>query len=222
MTVLTATKPASTQEQFTSESRVLLTGVSWQTFKALLAEIGEDRNCRIAYDRGTLEIMTPYAGHEEPVALIEHFITAVADQLGIEVRQLGSLTLERSDLTRMVEPDTCFYIQNESLVRGKAEIDLNIDPPPDLVVESDHTNSSLNKFEIYASLGVPELWRYRRSTLQVDRLVAGKYEPSECSLAFPFLPITEVPEFIAQSKTIGQRSAVRAFRQRIQAILGED
>jgi len=106
------------------ESRTVLTGVSWQTFKALLAEIGEDRSCRIAYDRGTLEIMIPYAGHEEPVALIEDFLTAVADEIGIEVRRLGSLTLERSDLTRMVEPDTCFYIQNESLVRGKAEIDL--------------------------------------------------------------------------------------------------
>ncbi|MBC6473796.1 MAG: hypothetical protein GDA48_14085 [Hormoscilla sp. GM102CHS1] len=47
--MLTATKPASVQEQFTSESRVLLRGVSWQTFKALVADIGEDRNCRIAY-----------------------------------------------------------------------------------------------------------------------------------------------------------------------------
>lgn len=204
------------------ESRTVLTGVSWQTFKALLAEIGEDRTCRIAYDRGTLEIMTPYAGHEEPVALIEDFISAVADELDIEVRRLGSLTLERSDLTRMVEPDTCFYIQNESLVRGKAEIDLNIDPPPDLVVESDYTRSSLNKLEIYASLGVPEFWRYRRSNIQVYRLIAGKYEPSDRSLAFPFLPIAEVPGFIAQSQTIGQRSAVRAFRQRLQAILREN
>lgn len=201
------------------ESRTVLTGVSWQTFKALLAEIGEDRTCRIAYDRGVLEIRMPLQAHEEPVALIEDFITAVADELDIEVRQLGSLTLERSDLTRMVEPDTCFYIQNESLVRGKAEIDLNIDPPPDLVVESDYTRSSLNKLEIYASLGVPELWRYRRSTLQVYHIFAGKYEQKNRSLAFPFLPIAEVPGFIAQSQTIGQRSAVRAFRQRLKEIL---
>jgi len=86
-------------------------------------------------------------------------------------------------------------------------------------VESDHTNFYLNKLEIYASLGVPELWRYRRSTLQVDQLIAGKYEQSDRSLAFPFFPIAEVPGFIAQSQTIGQRSAVREFRQRLKEIL---
>jgi len=221
MTVLTATKLASAQEQFTSESRVLLTGVSWQTFKALLAETGEDRTYRIAYDRGVLEIRMPLQAHEVPKGLIESFVEAIADELEIEVMKLGSLLLEREDLARAVEPDTCFYIQNESLVRSKT-IDLHTDPPPDLVVESDHTNSSLNKLEIYASLGVPELWRYRRSTLQVDQLIAGKYERSDRSLAFPFFPIAEVPEFIAQSQTIGQRSAVRLFRRRIQAILRED
>jgi Uma2 family endonuclease len=48
------------------------------------------------------------------------------------------------------------------------------EPPPDLVVESDYTRSSLNKFNIYASLGVPELWRYGKQTLQVYQLIEGK------------------------------------------------
>jgi len=39
------------------------------------------------------------------------------------------------------------------------------------------------------------------------------------SLAFPFLPIAEIPEFIEQSRAIGQRSAVRLFRTRIREIL---
>jgi Uma2 family endonuclease len=96
---------------------------------------------------------------------------------------------------------------------------LQNDPAPDLVVESDYTSPSLNKFTIYASLGVPELWRYRRQTLQVYQLIEGNYELSDRSLAFPFLPIAEVPGFIEQSKTIGQRAAVRAFRGRIREIL---
>jgi Uma2 family endonuclease len=103
-------------------------------------------------------------------------------------------------------------------VRGK-NIDLPNDPPPDLALESDYTSSSLNKFTIYALLGVPELWRYRRQTLQVYQLVEGNYELSDKSLAFPFLPIVEIPGFIEQSKTIGQRSAVRLFRTRIREIL---
>ena len=107
------------QESVLAEARVVLKGVSWATFKALMADIGEDRACRIAYDQEMLEIMVPYEQHEELKILIAEFVTAASDELEIEIRQLGSLTLEREDLTRAVEPDTCFYIQNESLVRGK-------------------------------------------------------------------------------------------------------
>jgi Uma2 family endonuclease len=214
MNAETATPSTLPQESVPAEARVILRGVSWQTFKALMADIGEDRSCRIAYDQGILEIMVPYEQHEEPKILIAEFVTATADELEIEIRQLGSLTLEREDLTRAVEPDTCFYIQNESQVRGK-EIKLPNVPPPDLVVESDYTHSSLNKFNIYASLGVPELWRYRKQSLQVYQLVEEKYEKMDKSLAFPCIPIAEIPGFIEQSKTIGQRAAVRLFRARI-------
>jgi Uma2 family endonuclease len=206
------------QKQVSEVATVVLAGVRWETFKALLADLGEDRACRIAYERGLLEIRMPLEEHEEPKRLIESFIEAIADELEIEIRSLGSLTLEREDLSRAVEPDTCFYIQNEARVRGK-KIALPNDPPPDLALESDYTNISLNKFTIYASLGVPELWRYRQKTLQVYRLAGDKYELVAQSLAFPFLPITEVPAFIEQSKTIGQRTAVRLFRTRIREIL---
>lgn len=218
MNLQTVTTSIPQREQVRAEARVVLKGVSWATFKALMADIGEDRACRIAYDQGILEIMVPYEQHEEPKILIAEFVTATSDELEIEIRQLGSLTLEREDLTRAVEPDTCFYIQNEALVRGK-EIKLPDVPPPDLVVESDYTSSSLNKFNIYASLGVPELWRYCKQSLQVYQLVEGNYELSETSFAFPFLPIAEIPGFIEQSKVVGQRTAVRLFRKRIREIL---
>ncbi len=214
-TTATSTLP---QESVPAQTGVVLRGISWSTFKALMADIGEDRAYRIAYDQGILEIMVPYEQHEEPKILIAEFVTATADELEIEIRQLGSLTLEREDLTSAVEPDTCFYIQNESQVRGK-NINLPNVPPPDLAVESDYTHSSLNKFNIYASLGVPELWRYRKQTLQVYQLVEGKYEQADQSLTFPFLPIAEIPSFIEQSKTIGQRACVRLFRARIREII---
>lgn len=218
MNMETVITSISQKEQFTAESRVVLKGISWATFKALMADIGEDRSCRIAYDQGILEIMVPYQEHEEPKIMISSLVEALADELEIEIRQLGSLTLEREDLTRAVEPDTCFYIQNEAVVRGK-EIKLPDVPPPDLVVESDYTSSSLNKFNIYASLGVPELWRYSKRSLQVYQLVEGNYEFSETSLAFPFLPIAEIPGLIEHSKLVGQRACVRLFRARVREIL---
>ncbi|MEK0189782.1 Uma2 family endonuclease [Microcoleus anatoxicus] len=216
---MVTTTSTPVEQEITPENRVVLKGVSWSTFKALLADVGDDRAWRIAYDRGVLEIRMPYLEHEVPKGLIESLIEATADELEIEVMKAGSLTLEREDLTRAVEPDSCFYIQNEASVRGKRDIKLPEDLPPDLVIESDYTNSSVNKDAIYAALGVPELWRYRRQSLQVYQLVEGKYQKCDRSLAFPFLPVAEIPGFIEQSRTIGQRSAVRLFRQRIKEIL---
>lgn len=214
----TITPSAPVPEQIIRESKVVLKGVSWQTFQALLADVGDDRAWRIAYDNGVLEIRMPYQEHEQPIIMLAYFVNAIADELEIEAMQLGALLLEREDLSRAIEPDTCFYIQNEALVRSR-DIDLETDPPPDLAVESDYTNSSLNKFAIYATLGVPEIWRYRRQTLEVYQLVEGKYETVAQSVAFPFLPIAEVPGFIEQSREIGQRAAVRLFRTRIREIL---
>ncbi|MDB9511986.1 Uma2 family endonuclease [Kamptonema animale CS-326] len=209
----------STPPQNSSEEKVItLTGIKWSTFKAIMSDVGDGRAWRIAYDTGVLEIRMPLTEHEEPKGMIESFVEALADKLEIEVRKLGALTLEREDLTRAIEPDTCFYIQNESIVRGKS-INLPADPPPDLVVESDYTNSSLNKFAIYAALGVPEIWRYRNQSLLVYQLVDGNYEERENSVALPFLPIAEIPGLIEQSKSIGQRAAVRLFRERLKEIL---
>jgi Uma2 family endonuclease len=202
----------------TEEKVMTLTGIKWSTFKAIMSDVGDGRAWRFAYDQGVLEIRMPLTEHEEPKGMIESFIEAFADELYLEIRKLGALTLEREDLTRAIEPDSCFYVQNESIVRGKS-INLPADPPPDLVIESDRTNSSLNKFTIYASLGVPEIWRYRNQSLEVYQLVEGNYEQRENSLAFPFLPIAEIPGFIEQSKTIGQRATVRLFRERVKEIL---
>ena len=219
MDVQTLTVSTLQGQETPAEARVLLAGVSWQTFKALLADIGDNRACRFAYDQGLLEIMAPYQEHEAPKIMIGCFVEVIADELNIEIMQLlGSLLLEREDLRSAVEPDTCFYIQNESLVRGK-KIDLANDPPPDLVVEIDYTSRSLNKFEIYSSLGVPEFWRYENQQLYVYQLTDKKYNLCDQSLAFPFLPIADIPSLIEQSKIIGQRATVRLFRTLIREIL---
>ncbi len=201
------------------QNKIALPGISWQTYKAIMAEVGDDRAWRIAYSEGVLEIRMPSQNPEVPKRLLEDFITALADALEIEVMGVGALLLEREDLTRAAEPDSCFYVQNEAIVRGKS-IKLPGDPPSDLVIESDYTSSSLNKFTLYASLGVPELWRYHQQKLEIYHLIEGNYQPAEQSLAFPLLPVAEVPGFIAQSLAIGQRAAVRLFRERMQEILG--
>ena len=195
-----------------SEQRVVLRNISWQTFETMLAEMGNDRASRMAYDRGTLEIMAPLLPHEYWNRLIERLIFVLGEELNLEIFPTGSTTLKREDLRRGAEPDSSYYIRNEARVRNKTEINLNNDPPPDLVVEVDLTSSSLDRFQIYASLGVPELWRYDEGVLNIYQLQQGEYVEFNNSPTFAQLPLIEIPRFLEESQRIGVMGMTRTFR----------
>ena len=128
-----------------SANRVMLENISWQTYQDLLLDCAEQPGIRLTYDRGKLEIMTPLDPHESNSKVIGRFVTALTEELNIEIRSLGSRTCQREDLARGLEPDKCFYIQNEAIVRSLEQIDLNEYPPPDLAIEIDITSSSIIK-----------------------------------------------------------------------------
>ncbi|RCJ24691.1 hypothetical protein A6770_03260 [Nostoc minutum NIES-26] len=195
-----------------AEQRTVLHNISWETFEALLRDTGEDRGSRFAYDCGTLEIMTPLFEHENPKSNFGNFIIALAEELGIEIRSAGSTTLKRKILKRGIEPDTCYYIQNELAIRGRETLDLETDPPPDLAIEIDITSSSVNKFGIYSALGVPELWRYNGQDLKFYQLIEGQYVECEFSIAFPLVSVSDLSRFIQQSKTTGEITLLKSFR----------
>jgi Uma2 family endonuclease len=120
--------------------RVLLSNVSWQEFEAILKDLGEHRSSRVAYDKGTLEIMTPLPEHETNKVLIGDLVKILLEELDIEFWPLGSTTFKNEEMVKGIEPDDCFYIQNEAAVRGKKRLNLTVDPPPDLVLEIDVTS----------------------------------------------------------------------------------
>ncbi|MEI6328667.1 MAG: Uma2 family endonuclease [Pseudanabaena sp. ELA645] len=153
--------------------------------------------------------------HELPNRFLASLIEAIADELELEILNAGSLRLDREDLAKAIEPHTCFYIQNELAVRNLQTITLPENPPPDLAIESDYTNSSINKLGLYAALGVPELWRIQNKAIAVYILENGKYERSATSLIFPLFPIAEFPILLERSQSDGQRAAVRIFRELI-------
>jgi|SRR6478672_875334 len=195
-----------------ASQKVLLRNISWQTFETLLAEMGNNRASRLAYDQGMLEIVTPLMPHEYNNRLIHNFIVALAEELHLNLKSVGSMTCKRPDLLRGVEPDSSFYIQNEPLMRNKRDVNLTQDPPPDLVVEVDYTNASIDRMSIYAALGVPELWRYDESVLPLYQLQAGQYVPCTVSPTFANLPLTQIPQFLAESLISGEIPAIRSFR----------
>lgn len=112
-----------------------------------------------------------------------------------------------------LESDNCFYFQNEATVRGRLDLDLRQDPPPDLALEIDITSKSLNRFPIYARLGVPELWCYDSGDLKIYLLQNGEYVESENSLVFPTLAIRHLPKLIEQNRADGRRAIRRAVRE---------
>jgi Uma2 family endonuclease len=196
----------------TAEQRTVLRNISWETFATLLKETGEDRGSRFAYDCGILEIMTPLFEHENPKIQFDRFIFALVEEIEIEIKSAGSTTLKRQVANRGIEPDNCYYIQNEPAVRGRQELDLETNPPPDLVIEIDITSSSINKFGIYSALGVPELWRYNGRDLKFYQLMEGQYVECEFSIAFPIVSVNEMSGFIEQSKSVGEIALLKAFR----------
>ena len=195
-----------------AEQRTLLENISWSTFTTLLRETGENRGSRFAYDGYRLEIMTPLYEHESYNIQFDRFIFALAEELNVIIKSARSMTLKREDVGKGIEPDNCYYIQNEVAVRGKREIDLAKDPSPDLAIEVDITSSSVDKLQIYAALRVPELWRYNGRVLRFYQLGETGYIECDRSLAFPILLVTEMAKFIEQSKTIDEITLVRSFR----------
>lgn len=192
--------------------RVVLYNISWQQFENLLKDLGDKRAARIAYDRGTLEIMTPLPEHEHYKEVISDIVKDLGDLLDLDYESLGSTTWKRESRLAGVEPDNCFYFQNEAAIRGKLQFDLNQDPPPDLVLEIDLTSKSLNRFPIYARLGVPEIWCYDSGELKIYQLQNGEYQEAQISLVFPNLAVQEIPTLIEKNRSLGRRAIRQVVR----------
>jgi Uma2 family endonuclease len=191
--------------------RVLLKDVNWQEFEAILETLGEHRAARVAYENGILEIMTPLPEHEGNKEIISDLIKALLEELDIEFWPLGSTTFKNQFMSQGIEPDNCFYLQNEAAVRGKDRLDLSVDPPPDLALEIDIT--SRTHPNIYEALGVPELWRFEGSKLQINVLQGGKYIESPSSPTFPNFSIQEIIEiYLNRCKIEGRNKTMKAFR----------
>ncbi len=91
-----------------SPDRVVLQNISWQTYRSLVTDFEPEPAIRLTYDRGTLEIRMPLDPHETFKKLLGRLIEAATEELGLEIRSLGSRTCDREDLAKGLEPDQCY------------------------------------------------------------------------------------------------------------------
>jgi len=192
---------------------VILDRVSWETYERLLLEHEENSGTHFAYDQGMLEIMVLSAGHEAFKHILTLIVDVIAEEFSIDIYGLGSTTFRRADLARGFEPDACFYIQHEDLIRGKQAIDLMFDPAPDLVIEIDITSPSLNKFPIFAALGVTEIWRYDGEHVGIFLLQAGQYVEQATSVMLPPVTGKLVTEWVDASQQMKRTTWLRLVRE---------
>jgi len=193
------------------EKRLTFRNLDWQAFKQIQHLLAERTRVRFTYDNGVLEITMPLEGHERSARLIERFILILVMEMGMKFKTMGSTTLDREDLLKSAEPDNGYYIQNYILVADH-EINLNIDPAPDLVVEVDITHTDLNKNALYASLGVPEFWRFNGRKWQILQLVDGAYLECDRSPTFPIVEKPDLYQFL-ETALLDEATAEVNFRQ---------
>jgi Uma2 family endonuclease len=194
-----------------TEQRLRLSCIPWKTYVDWSDGLGP-RHIRVTYDRGEMEVMTLSPKHEKRKKLLARLVEALTEEMKIDIASGGSMTCRREDLKRGLEGDECYWIENEPLVRGRENIDLDVDPPPDLAMEIEVSRSTMNRMAIYAAIRVPEVWCWDGESLRVFLLTSrGTYRQSDHSRAFPFLPLAEFVKFLKQTDK-SETQLLRSFR----------
>lgn len=213
--ILAAPEPKpELQPPLVGEQRVVIHGVSWSAYLQILHALPQTRGSRLTYDDGVLEITMPLEDHEFFSRLIERFIFTLVEVLGLRLKTMGSTTMNYPHLKKGTEPDNAYYIQNQALVKGR-NVDFAQGPPPDLVVEVDITHTDILKNQFYASIGVPEFWRFNGKVWRIYQLQEGVDVEVEASPTFPQVPKEWLYQFLEQAKE-DEIAAVQALRSWLQ------
>jgi Uma2 family endonuclease len=208
-----ATATAGSRRRTPASSGFVFYDVSWRDYEAMLRIVG-DRPIRVTYDQGTMEIFMPSFGHDSDANSLGRMVEMLTEELDVDVEGGDTTTHKRKDLGKGAEPDKCYWFgDNARHMRGKRQLDLDRDPPPDLIIEVDVTRTSLDRLKIFAAMRVPEVWRSTGRSLQFLHLQAdGTYQPRPASRYFPALTITAVAQFLKDGRTTDKPTWIRSFR----------
>jgi Uma2 family endonuclease len=198
---------------------VVFQGATWDDYEAMLRIVG-DRPIRVTYDQGTMEVFMPSLGHEGDSYLLGRMVDALTEEFEIPVEGGGTTTHRRQDLAKGAEPDACYWFHDKAdRIRGKRELDLSVDPAPDLVIEVDVTSNSLDRLAIFAALGVIEVWRSDGDDFQFLQLGAdGSYQSSETSVHFHGLPRDLIARYLAAGRSAEKTAWIRSFRAEVRRL----
>lgn len=208
------------QTEATGDQCVALRDVGWEDYEALLKIRGDRSSPRMVYLDGSLFLMSPSHSHESLAARFGRLIAALTEELDIPCFEWRGATYRRQSKKGGVEPDESYYFVDESPTRGRPNIDLDVDPPPDLVIEVVWTHKADASIEVHRRLGVAEVWVWEKGRLRMLHLDPnGEYAPAERSLAFPALAASEVESWIPKDIEKGNTGWAKDFRAWVRRVL---
>jgi Uma2 family endonuclease len=210
--IATETDLLSIVKTLPNSSVTKIYGVSWEDYETLVNQTEAFPAHRIWFDEGKLSVTAPRSQIEKSKVLFHTFGQILSEELDLDLEDLGSTTYKSEFKKKGAEPDVCFYVENAKFIIGLDDFDTSIVPPPDVVIEIDTTNDSWDKFPIYASFGVKEIWRYDGKEVKIYQLVDEKYEEISHSISFPVLPAKILTEFVLRTKNESQTAILKDFR----------
>jgi Uma2 family endonuclease len=184
---------------------VLLLGVTWATYEALLASRGESAVPRLTYCEGALELMSPSSQHERLKKMIARLLEHYSFVRDVPLAGLGSTTYRDASKKLGLEPDECYFAGAER------------EGVPDIAIEVVWTSGRVDKLRVYAGLGIPEVWVWRRGRLQVHRLRDSAYVIVPRSEFLPDLDLDLLTSFATHPD---QMEAVRLWHKTLVATAG--
>lgn len=184
------------ESQPTVPSLVTLHGISWEKFKVIEAQLEDNREVKLTYLAGVLEIMSPIGDrHEYVKTTMGYLLEAYMRELGIRFYGRGGFTLEAPGYASGT-PDESYCIGSNKEI-------------PDIVIEIIVTSGTINRRELYKPKRIPEVWFWKSEQMRIFRLnEAGEYEEVSRSGFFPDLDKTLLLRYIAHPD---QYDAVNEF-----------
>jgi Uma2 family endonuclease len=194
------------------EERRVLTGVSWEQYEAVLADIGDHSAWRVAYLDGVLEIVSPSRRHERGKTQIGSFLEAYFVETDTEYFPMGSTTLRQRKKQAGGEPDESYCIGTDKEF-------------PDLAIEVVVTSGGINRLDLFRRLGIREVWFWQNDQFSLYHLREETpfefaqtfgYEQIHQSEILPDLDMNLLAECVRNPNPL---AAAKEFRQRLRSQL---
>lgn len=192
--------------------------VTWEEYEELLEQVGEARHLRISYNSGVLKAMSVSLEHEKYADFFKSMMTIIRLRLRLNILFSGSATMRKKKKNKGSEPDAGFYVQTAAIVGNRLDLNFEVDPPPDIVVEVGIHHDSTRSDAIYAALGVPEIWRYDGVETTIYLLQGEAYVEAEVSRALPMLTAAVLTEYLRRMREDGEFAATLAFDEWLQTL----